>query len=104
MVCFRDGVPDRASYRRYRITSTDGQNDFASMAEVVRRRYSRVLREGAARVRETDSGIDYSENQEPQEDAARRFKVSLPDLIVVDGGKGQLSFAMQELQNLGECF
>jgi excinuclease ABC subunit C len=101
MVCFRDGVPDRASYRRYRITSTDGQNDFASMAEVVRRRYSRVLREGAARVRETDSGIDYSENQEPQEDAARRFKVSLPDLIVVDGGKGQLSFAMEELRNLG---
>ena len=101
MVCFRDGVPDRASYRRYRITSTDGQNDFASMAEVVRRRYSRGLREGAARVQEIDLEIDYSENQEPQEDAARRHKVNLPDLIVVDGGKGQLSFAIKELQRLG---
>jgi len=101
MVCFRDGVPDRDSYRRYRITSTDGQNDFASMAEVVRRRYSRVLKEGAARVRETSGEIDYSETQEPQEEAARRQGVALPDLIVVDGGKGQLSFALHELQRLG---
>ncbi|MEI6870771.1 MAG: excinuclease ABC subunit UvrC [Verrucomicrobiota bacterium] len=99
MVCFRDGVPDRASYRRYRITSTNGQNDFASMAEVVRRRYSRVLREGASRVREGE--VDYSESQEHQEDAARRHGVNLPDLIVVDGGKGQLSFALEELQRLG---
>lgn len=106
MVCFRDGVPDRGSYRRYRIVSTKGQNDFASMAEVVRRRYARVLREGAAasRVREPsgdDAWVDFSENQELQEDAARRSGTKLPDLIVVDGGKGQLSFARGELQRLG---
>ncbi len=46
MVRFKDGVPDRSNYRRYRIKGTPDQNDFASMAEVVRRRYSRVLREG----------------------------------------------------------
>jgi excinuclease ABC subunit C len=105
MVCFRNGVPDRASYRRYRITTTGGQNDFASMAEVVRRRYARVLGEGAARVREDSSraeaGVDYSETQEPQEEAARRGLVRLPDLIVVDGGKGQLSAARRELARLG---
>jgi excinuclease ABC subunit C len=105
MVCFRNGVPDRASYRRYRITTTGGQNDFASMAEVVRRRYARVLGEGAARVREDSSraeaGVDYSETQEPQEEAARRGLVRLPDLIVVDGGKGQLSAARKELARLG---
>jgi excinuclease ABC subunit C len=105
MVCFRDGLPDRASYRRYRITTTGGQNDFASMAEVVRRRYARVLQEGAARVREDASGdgalVDYSETQEPQEEAARRGRVRLPDLIVVDGGKGQLSAARKELARLG---
>src|SRR5882672_6855149 len=45
MVCFRDGVPDKDNYRRYRVRTVDGQDDFASMAEVVRRRYSRVLLE-----------------------------------------------------------
>lgn len=105
MVCFRDGVPDRQSYRKFRITTTKGQNDFASMAEVVRRRYARVLREGAssARVRETDlkEGVDYSVTQECQQDAARRAGTRLPDLIIVDGGKGQLSSARGELQRLG---
>src|SRR5207237_216024 len=45
MVCFRDGVPDKNNYRRYRVRTVEGQDDFASMAEVVRRRYSRVLLE-----------------------------------------------------------
>src|SRR5256884_8111793 len=43
MVCFRNGVPDKNNYRRYRVRTVEGQDDFASMAEVVRRRYSRVL-------------------------------------------------------------
>src|SRR5437867_4778416 len=43
MVCFRDGVPDKDNYRRYRVRTVEGQDDFASMAEVVRRRYSRIL-------------------------------------------------------------
>src|SRR5438045_7594413 len=45
MVGFRNGVPDKDNYRRYRIRTVEGQDDFASMAEVVRRRYSRVLLE-----------------------------------------------------------
>src|SRR5207237_5630967 len=45
MVCFRDGVPDKNNYRRYRVRTVEGQDDFASMAEVVRRRYSRILLE-----------------------------------------------------------
>src|SRR5262249_37776342 len=48
MVCFRDGVPDKNNYRRYRVRTVDGQDDFASMAEVVRRRYSRILLEARA--------------------------------------------------------
>jgi excinuclease ABC subunit C len=110
MVCFRDGVPDKKSYRRYRITSVEGQNDFASMAEVVRRRYARVLREGNSRVAEKgpaegylveEQWVDFSETQESDGDAARRAEVGLPDLIIVDGGKGQLSSACAELQRLG---
>ena len=46
MVCFAGGKPDRSNYRRYRIRTVAGQDDFASMAEVVRRRYSRVLNDG----------------------------------------------------------
>src|SRR5881398_1654534 len=48
MVCFRDGVPDKNNYRRYRVRTVEGQDDFASMAEVVRRRYSRILLEARA--------------------------------------------------------
>jgi excinuclease ABC subunit C len=73
MVCFRKGKPDESSYRRYRIRSVAGQDDFASIAEVVRRRYSRLLRDGN----------------------------KLPSLIIVDGGKGQLNAARNELIALG---
>jgi excinuclease ABC subunit C len=73
MVCFRGGKPDRENYRRYRIKTVEGQDDFASMAEVVKRRYSRVLNEGIRR----------------------------PSLVVVDGGKGQLGSAKRELDALG---
>src|SRR5207245_9526018 len=48
MVCFRDGAPDKDNYRRYRIRTVEGQDDFASMAEVIRRRYSRILLEARA--------------------------------------------------------
>jgi excinuclease ABC subunit C len=119
MVCFRDGVPDKDNYRRYRVRTVDGQDDFASMAEVVRRRYSRVLLEAR------DANSDMAEfSQESAFDAARRLEkealnteyptpnaplteqkspvpVRLPDLIIVDGGKGQLSAACRELQRLG---
>ena len=73
MVRFRDGVPDRSGYRTYRIKGLETQDDFASMAEVVRRRYGRVLKESTA----------------------------LPDLVIVDGGRGQLSSACKELAALG---
>jgi len=97
MVRFKDGVPDRSNYRRYRIKGTPDQNDFASMAEVVRRRYSRVLREGVEKEeKEFDDGPEFS-----QETLADKFRVALPDLIIVDGGKGQLSSAGKELQRLG---
>ncbi len=120
MVRFRDGVPDRANYRRYRIKSVDGQNDFASMAEVIRRRYSRILltaRESAqaeSRKGADGEGIDYSPefSQESPAEAVDRLAssdatgggptfVRLPDLVIVDGGKGQLSSACKELQRLG---
>ncbi len=72
MVCFIDGKPKKKEYRKYKIKSVDGIDDFASMNEVVYRRYKRVLDEGQA----------------------------LPDLILIDGGKGQLSSAIDALGKL----
>jgi excinuclease ABC subunit C len=132
MVCFRDGIPDKNNYRRYRVRTVKGQDDFASMAEVVRRRYSRILLE--ARAGNSDAAEFSQENAvdalarisshpqrseaksrdsaaQPQSNAtafldsaqndASFVAVRLPDLIIVDGGKGQLSSACRELQRLG---
>src|SRR5436305_1995113 len=105
MVCFRDGVPDKNNYRRYRVRTVEGQDDFASMAEVVRRRYSRILLE--ARAVNADAaefsqeaaveGMRRLEQQMPNaqrpasnaQSEDRRFPapVRLPNLIIVDGGK-----------------
>jgi excinuclease ABC subunit C len=122
MVCFRDGLPDKDNYRRYRVRTVEGQDDFASMAEVVRRRYSRVLLEArdsdpdraefsqenpvealeriaAASVSEAEA--DYQPSGTGAATTKSFVAVRLPDLIIVDGGKGQLSSACRELQRLG---
>ncbi|MBT4413196.1 MAG: excinuclease ABC subunit UvrC [Polaribacter sp.] len=72
-VVFRDGKPSKKEYRHYNIKTVEGPDDFASMEEVVYRRYKRLLAEGA----------------------------SLPQLIIVDGGKGQLSSGLKSLDILG---
>ena len=101
MVRFTDGLPDNQNYRRYRIRTVDGQDDFASMAEVIRRRYSRILLENSA----ANPDLDLSQESpvEAQRRLARegRAKIVLPDLVIVDGGKGQLGMAVRELQALG---
>jgi len=124
MVCFREGVPDKNNYRRYRVRTVEGQDDFASMAEVVRRRYSRVLLQisesghQSPEIQDENHVVDISveHSQENAFDTARRVEgqtdqqsvignrqayVRLPDLIIVDGGKGQLSAACRQLQRLG---
>ncbi|MFN7343685.1 MAG: excinuclease ABC subunit UvrC, partial [bacterium] len=99
MVRYTNGHPDNQNYRRYRIRTVSGQDDFASMAEVVFRRYSRILKEN------TSEDTEYS--QESLIDLQRRLtsdgkaKIILPDLIIVDGGKGQLSSAFKQLRALG---
>ncbi len=99
MVRFTDGVPDNRNYRKYRIRTVEGQDDFASMAEVVFRRYSRILKENICE--------DTEHSQEPLIESQRRLakegkaKIILPDLVIVDGGKGQLSSAFKQLRQLG---
>ncbi len=73
LVCFIDAKAKKSEYRKFKIKTVDGIDDFASMREIVFRRYKRVKDEGAG----------------------------LPDLILVDGGKGQLSMAVSALRELG---
>lgn len=72
-VVFRDGRPAKRDYRHFNIQTVEGPDDFASMKEVLTRRYTRLMQEGE----------------------------ELPQLIVVDGGKGQLSSAVEALENIG---
>jgi excinuclease ABC subunit C len=76
MVYFKDGKPVKKKYRKYKIKSIKGIDDFAAIREVVIRRYKRLLKE----------------------------KSPLPDLILVDGGKGQLSMAVSALRELGIAY
>jgi excinuclease ABC subunit C len=73
MVCFKDGMPSKKDYRHYNVKTVEGINDFATMKEVVYRRYKRVKESG-----------------DP-----------MPQLIVIDGGKGQLSAALESIEALG---
>ena len=72
MVCFKDGVPSKKDYRKFKIKTVEGPDDYASMKEVIYRRYYRVLMEGLER----------------------------PDLIIVDGGKGQIKVAKEVIDGL----
>jgi excinuclease ABC subunit C len=167
MVRFKNGRPDRANYRRFKIKSVVGQNDFASMAEVVRRRYTRLLQEargggkkengkwkmensGATQTPSSILNPQFSPKAEPEGGEAipqalqelvneTSWKVrrgipvkdagsskleagtskkstnenpqlptsnsqlpgNLPELILIDGGKGQLNMATAELKKLG---
>jgi excinuclease ABC subunit C len=100
LVSFKHGRPDRVNYRRFKIKTVEGQDDFASMAEVVKRRYTRLLRE--SRGKSEDGGL----KMEDGKGSARPSSIlhppsSLPQLILIDGGKGQLNAACAELKKLG---
>ncbi len=73
MVCFRDGMPSKKDYRHYNVKTVQGINDFATMKEVVYRRYKRLTDEATP----------------------------LPQLVIIDGGKGQLGAAMESIRELG---
>ncbi|MCA6441485.1 MAG: excinuclease ABC subunit UvrC [Sediminibacterium sp.] len=73
MVCFKNGIPSKNDYRKFNVKTVSGINDFATMKEVVYRRYKRLKEDGA----------------------------DFPQLVIIDGGKGQLSAAMESITALG---
>lgn len=84
MVVFEQGVPDNRQYRRFNIRSVEGPDDFASLEEMLTRRFRRLR---------SSQNI---EGQQPGENADPSFS-SLPDLVIIDGGKGQLNRALEVL-------
>lgn len=99
MVRFTNGRPDNAAYRRYRIKGVDGQNDFASMLEVVRRRYSRIVNESSALFAKPEGEDTYAWLRRLS--AIGKAPITVPHLVVVDGGKGQLAVALEVLREIG---
>jgi excinuclease ABC subunit C len=89
MVVFEDGLPKRSDYRKFEIKGVPGQDDFASMEEVLRRRFARLVVEGS-----DENGAS------PKKKRPGRFAYP-PSLIVVDGGRGQLSVAERVLDGSG---
>lgn len=100
MVVFVNGHPRPQEYRRFRIKTVTGANDFASMAEVLRRRFQR------ARERLLDqAGVSAPEVDGHPRDGARGGRdesfAALPDLVIIDGGKGQLSAVTDVMREMG---
>jgi excinuclease ABC subunit C len=97
LVSFRSGRPDRANYRRLKIKSVTGQDDFACIAEAVRRRYSRLKKQMA------DDRWQMGKNvlAEAPTPISHLPTPNFPDLILIDGGRGQLNAACAELAKLG---
>lgn len=88
MVVFINGKPQADQYRRFRIKTVEGPNDFASMQEVIRRRFARALKE--------IEGIEAGKL-----DKAKAKFADLPSLVIIDGGKGQLNAAREVMRELG---
>jgi len=92
MVVFVKGVPRKSDYRRFKIRTVEGADDYAMMQEVLRRRFKRA-----------NQRISESANRQIGEEKAKEADVwtILPDLIIVDGGKGQLNAALEILEEVG---
>src|SRR5438309_11918328 len=95
MVVFEDGLPKRSDYRKFEIKGVPGQDDFASMEEVLRRRFARLV-VGAS----DPDGASDGDGAGRQKRRPGRFAYP-PSLIVVDGGRGQLSVAERVLADRG---
>src|SRR3954447_24800105 len=103
MVVFEDGLPRKSEYRRFVIKGVDGQNDVASMHEVITRRFKRLLDEQARselKLPDPDDPARGPRLVDPETGRPRKFAYA-PGLVVVDGGPPQVAAAQQALDELG---
>ena len=101
MVVFEDGSPRNQEYRRFRIKTVEGQDDFASMREVLTRRFGRLARsrEETRALPTPDAPEAPDAGEEPEPDEPSPWDIA-PDLVVIDGGKGQLGAALDVMRDL----
>lgn len=100
MVVFEDGLPLKKEYRRFRVKTIDSQNDYASMQEVIYRRFKHAEKEQGTRIHGDGSHVyDIHENRPRVYEAAPKFS-NMPDLILLDGGLGHVNAIRQVLQDL----
>lgn len=97
MVVFESGRPKPSEYRRFKLKTVEGPNDFASQQEMLRRRFRRAIQEASS---DGYAEKETIETELIEQDAPLQHDWALPDLIIIDGGKGQLSAAMEVLQEL----
>jgi excinuclease ABC subunit C len=106
MVVFVDGKPETSQYRRFRVKTVEGADDFATMAEILRRRFKRAALQGEP----ASQAAGGTPDAHPDETAPTHPSPliphpsegwALPDLVIIDGGKGQLGAAVQVMRELG---
>src|SRR5713101_7980855 len=99
MVVFEAGRPKSSEYRRFKIKTVEGPNDFASHQEMLRRRF----RKQSSNNSESDAPLEENDGEnilQIEQEVPLQHEWAIPDLIIIDGGKGQLSAAMEVLQEL----
>ena len=99
MVTFQDGNPRPSNYRRFRIKSVDGVNDYAMMQEVLRRRFKRLAKEKGK-----GSEVTQTNGHDATSPGEMESWAIIPDLVLIDGGKGHLSAALEVFLELGIDF
>jgi excinuclease ABC subunit C len=101
MVVFIDGKPATNQYRKFKVRTVEGADDFATMQEVLRRRFARHGRGAAGATAKEERGGAEARSSDGAEARDTADAWDLPDLVIIDGGKGQLGAAVQVMRELG---
>ncbi|MEO8541623.1 MAG: excinuclease ABC subunit UvrC [bacterium] len=99
MVVFVDGKPETSQYRRFKVKTVVGADDFASMAEILGRRFKNHARSAALQSVSEDGDGERPQKPSPGSEGSEGW--ALPDLVIIDGGKGQLGAAVQAMREMG---
>jgi excinuclease ABC subunit C len=101
MVVFEDGLPKKSDYRHFRVATVPGNDDYAAMEEVLTRRLTALLAEEAGGARSDGVGPGGTPGMAPSESSTRRRFAYRPQLLLLDGGLGQLNVGVRVLASLG---
>ena len=103
MVVYEDGRPKKNDYRKFKIRTVQGPNDYASMEEVLSRRFEHGLTEREEEKKQTEQNEQIEQNKQTEQQRNESFGsfTRFPELIMMDGGRGQVNVALKVLDRLG---